>query len=152
MALILSKHYYGALSKTLEKLEIDRYFSVLYYLNGVKTCSQQQICNALAIDKTAMVKVMDYLIKSGYVHRQINPADRREHFVALTALGKRRTQHVVRAFHALDRVAFKALSDREKKEFNNTASILLRNLSEQPANDLFFNYKKTKRVKLPALK
>ena len=38
-ALILSKYYYGVLSKSLENLEIERYYSVLYFLfeNGPET-------------------------------------------------------------------------------------------------------------------
>lgn len=145
LALILSKHYYGALSKSLEHLEIDRYFSVLHYLDAVGACSQQQICNALAIDKTAMVKVMEYLLQAGYVVRKTNPDDRREHFVSLTPTGKKRTAEVVTAFEALDAAAFRGVSAKDRRFFYRTASALLANLRAQPANDLFFNYKKTKR-------
>ncbi|MEI8137584.1 MAG: hypothetical protein WCH21_09705, partial [Bacteroidota bacterium] len=66
-ALILSKYYYGVLSKTLENIDSERYFSILYFLNENNGCNQQCICNNLAIDKTAMVKVIDYLIKNDMV-------------------------------------------------------------------------------------
>ena len=147
LALIISKHYYGALSKTLEHMDIDRYYSVLYYLSGTEDCSQQQICNSLAIDKTAMVKVMNYLIRAGYVERQVNPVDRREHFVKLTAKGRRQTAHVVKAFGKLDAAAFKGVTRPEKEIFGRVAGKLLSNLRSQPANDLFFNYNKSKRAR-----
>ena len=96
-ALILSKLYYGVLSKNLESLDIERYYSVLHYLHYHNGASQQSICNKLAIDKTAMVKVIDYLIKADYVERKVNPADRREHFVTLSKKGIKQTELVVKA-------------------------------------------------------
>ena len=83
-ALILSKLYYSVLSKSLENLDVERYYSILFFLNEHNGCNQQNICNNLAIDKTAMVKVIDHLIKVGFVDRNVNPDDRREHFIVLT--------------------------------------------------------------------
>jgi DNA-binding MarR family transcriptional regulator len=34
-----------------------------------------------------MVKVIDHLIKVGFVDRNVNPDDRREHFIVLTKKG-----------------------------------------------------------------
>ena len=48
-ALILSKYYYGVLSKSLENIDSERYFSILYFLNENNGCNQQCICNNLAI-------------------------------------------------------------------------------------------------------
>lgn len=146
LALIVSKHYYGVLSKSLEHLDIDRYYAVLYYLQDVKKCSQQQICNALAIDKTAMVKVMNYLIRTGYVQRKVNPRDRREQFVSLTPHGKKETKQIALTFRMLDKAAFTGVSKKEKDIFDKTVGKLLDNLRSQPSNDLFFNYKKTRPV------
>ena len=144
LALILSKHYYGVLSKSLEKLDIDRYYSVLFYLSENNGCTQQEICNSLAIDKTAMVKVMNYLIKSGYVQREVNPEDRREFFITLTPRGKKQTGTIVRAFDTIDEVAFRGMSRADKARFYKMTLRLIQTLKELPANDLFFNYKKTK--------
>ena len=88
-ALILSKLYYGVIVKSLENLDIERYFSVLYFLMNNNGCCQQTICNNMAIDKTAMVKVMNYLIKKGYVERRKNPDDKREQFIFLTKKGEK---------------------------------------------------------------
>ncbi len=143
LALIISKYYYGVLSKRLEKLDIERYYSVLYYLMDNNGCSQQQICNALAIDKTAMVKVMNYLLRSGYLERAVNPDDRREHFVSLTKMGRQQTRIIVKAFEDIENVIFEGVSKAEKQTFFKVAGSLLINLKELPANDLFFNYKKT---------
>ncbi len=144
-ALILSKLYYGVISKNLEGLDVERYFSVLYFLSANNGCSQQFICNHLAIDKTAMVKVMNYLIKVEYVERQVNPKDRREHFVTLTKKGLKQTEEVVKTFDALDSQMFGSIKKEDREVFTKVLQDLCDNLLKMPANDLFFNYKKTAR-------
>jgi DNA-binding MarR family transcriptional regulator len=147
-ALIFSKWYYGVLSKKLESLDAERYYSVLYFLHHHNGCSQQYICNNLAIDKTAMVKVIDYLIKKGLVDRNINPKDRREHFIVLTKKGLKQSEEIVGAFHSIDNEIFSGISKQERQTFEKVLMDLSYNLKELPYNDLFFNYKKTARKRL----
>lgn len=141
-ALILSKLYYGVLSKSLEELDIERYFSILYFLNDNNGCSQQWICNNLAIDKTAMVKVINYLMKAGYIMRQVNPRDRREHFIMLTPKGHTHTQEIVRSFNSIDEQIFSTVSQDERTTFVKVLNQLSDNLKVMPGDNLFFNYKR----------
>jgi len=142
-ALILSKLYYSVLSKSLEDLDVERYYSILFFLNENNGCNQQCICNNLAIDKTAMVKVIDYLIKVGFVDRNVNPNDRREHFIVLTKKGLKQTAEIVKAFEDIDKEIFSSITKEEQVVFNKVMCQLSGKLKELPANDLFFNYKKT---------
>ena len=144
-ALILSKLYYSVLSKSLEDLDVERYYSILFFLNENNGCNQQCICNNLAIDKTAMVKVIDYLIKVGFVDRNVNPDDRREHFIVLTKKGLKQTAEIVKAFQDIDKEIFSSVSKEEQVVFNKVMCQLSGKLKELPANDLFFNYKQTAR-------
>lgn len=146
-SLILSKLYYSVLSKSLEELDVERYYSVLFFLNENNGCNQQWICNNLAIDKTAMVKVIDYLIKVGFVDRNVNPDDRREHFIVLTKKGLKQTAEIVKAFEDIDREIFSSIPKEEQVVFNKVMCQLSSKLKELPANDLFFNYKQTARKK-----
>jgi DNA-binding MarR family transcriptional regulator len=146
-ALIMSKRYYGVLSKRLENLDVERYFSILYFLADNDGCTQQHICNNLAIDKTAMVKVIDYLIKAGYIDRNVNPDDRREHFIVLTRKGLKHTEEIVVAFKSLDDKIFSEVTKTEKEIFIKVLCRLTSSLELLPANDLFFNYKKTEKKK-----
>jgi MarR family transcriptional regulator, transcriptional regulator for hemolysin len=146
-ALILSKLYYSVLSKSLENLDVERYFSILFFLNEHNGCNQQCICNNLAIDKTAMVKVIDHLIKVGFVDRNVNPDDRREHFIMLTKKGQRQTMEIVESFKAIDGKIFSGVSKEEQATFNKVMCQVSSNLKELPSTDLFFNYKKTARKK-----
>lgn len=142
-ALILSKLYYSVLSKKLENLDADRYFSILHFLYENNGCNQQSICNNLAIDKTAMVKIIDYLIRIGFVDRNVNPDDRREHFIVLTKKGMKQTSEIINAFEALDKKLFESISKEEQQIFQKVICNLSSSLKEMPSTDLFFNYKKT---------
>jgi len=149
-ALILSKLYYSVLSKSLENLDVERYYSILFFLNEHNGCNQQCICNNLAIDKTAMVKVIDHLIKVGFVDRNVNPEDRREHFIVLTKKGQKQTAEIVKAFNEIDKEIFSVVSKEEQAVFNKVICQLSSKLKELPANDLFFNYKQTSRSRKKA--
>ncbi len=144
-ALILSKLYYSVLSKRLEKLDVERYFSVLFFLHKNNGCNQQFICNNLNIDKTAMVKVIDYLIKVGFVDRNINPQDRREHFIMLTKKGQKQTLEIVNSFEEIDYHIFSAIPKDEQEIFYKVLEKLSFKLKELPSHDLFFSYKPSSR-------
>lgn len=143
--LILSKLYYGVLNKSLEHLDVERYYSVLIYLHDHKKCCQQTICNDLMIDKTAMVKVLDYLSKNGYIERKTNPEDRREHFISLSAKGLQGTKEILKAIRLIEKNTFKGISEHERNSFKRVLLQMTTNLKEMPSNDLFFNYKRTKK-------
>ncbi len=143
---IVSKLYYGVLSKSLENLDTERYFAVLHYIqNNNGCCCQQNICDQLAIDKTAMVKILDVLTKAGFTERKTNPKDRREHFISLSEKGKKQTKEITKAFQKLDLEMFNGVSEKDKLTFMNVLSRTSENVKQLPANDLFFNYKKTKK-------
>ncbi len=142
-ALILSKVYYGVLSKKLENLDIDKYYTVLYFLKFNNGCKQQYMCNNLSIDKTAMVKIIDYLIKSGIVDRNVNPDDRREHFILLTKKGIRHADEVEMVFNGLDEKMFESVTKEEKQIFEKVLDKLMTSIAKLPANDLFFTVKTT---------
>ncbi|MGZ6416764.1 MAG: MarR family winged helix-turn-helix transcriptional regulator, partial [Bacteroidia bacterium] len=142
--LILSKLYYGILSKNLEKLDTERYFSILYYIrNNNGKCCQQDICDSLYIDKTAMVKILDVLSKDGFIERKVNPLDRRQHYIVLSKKGEKQTKEITKSFAAIDEQLFRNISEKDKISFNITLAKLVENLEEIPKNTLFFNYKKS---------
>lgn len=95
----------------------------------------------MGVDKTAMVKVLGYLKKAGYISSHVNPNDRREHFIGLTALGKSKTKKVIKAFNTLDLLMFKEVSKKEKETFIKVMGKVTALLANLPAEELFFDYK-----------
>lgn len=143
--LIFSKLYYGVLTKSLDKLDIDRYFAIILFLNNNKSCCQQVICNNLMMDKAAMVKVLDYLSKQGCIERKTNPKDRREHFIVLSKKGEKQAKEILKAVKHIEQKAFLTVSKQDEAIFKNVLSSVTHNLKALPFNDLFFDYNSTKK-------
>jgi MarR family transcriptional regulator for hemolysin len=85
------KLYLNVLVKNMQHLDINRYHYVLasiYLRDGLLT--QKELALLLGKDKSAVVSIIDMLTEKGYVYRQINPADRREHLLKCTEKQKQR--------------------------------------------------------------
>jgi DNA-binding MarR family transcriptional regulator len=141
---ILAKTYYGALTKRLEHLEIERYYSILILIEGNgNECTQQFICDELKMDKVSMVRIVDYLIEKKYVKKVVNPKDRREHFIQLS----KKAVDILPAIHqAIDEVnaaALKGISKEKQKELYGHLNSIQRNLAHLPSEKIFINYKKS---------
>ena len=140
---ILAKTYFGALTKRLEHLEIERHYSVLIFIERANNgCTQQCICDCLKIDKVTMVGVLDYLIKKKYVKKKVNPADRREHLIELTKKAKTVLPEIHAAIDELNSSAFKGLSKQKQKEMYLCVNLIQSNLDSLPSQKIYINYKK----------
>lgn len=145
---ILAKTYFGALSKRLEHLEIERHYSILIFIEGAENgCTQQCICDCLKIDKVSMVGRLDYLIKKKYVKKTINPSDRREHLIELTQKARNVLPEIHKAIDSLNKDAFKGLSKEQQKELYGFIHKVQSNLDPLPSQKIYINYKKAKKGK-----
>src|ERR1700741_4491069 len=142
---VLTKMYYGALTKRLSELDIDRHYSVLIFITHCeKKCTQQFISDALRIDKASMVRVIDHLVKKGYLVRATNPADRREHWMELTAKAKKTVPVIQKEIKELNKIAMQGFTKAEKKTFMNLLPLMYENLGKQPSDRILVNYKRVK--------
>jgi DNA-binding MarR family transcriptional regulator len=62
---------------------------VLTYLAERTEISQQEMANAMEIDRSEVVRLIDSLEKAGLVTRTRDPEDRRKYRLAITAAGNR---------------------------------------------------------------
>jgi DNA-binding MarR family transcriptional regulator len=141
---ILAKTYYGALTKRLEHLEIERYYSILILIesNGSE-CTQQFICDELKMDKVSMVRIVDYLIDKKYVKKVVNPNDRREHFIQLSKKAIEVLPAIHQAIVEVNTAALKGITKEKQKELYAHLNTIQRNLAYLPAEKIFINYKKS---------
>jgi MarR family transcriptional regulator for hemolysin len=143
---ILAKTYFGALTKRLEHLEIERHYSILIFIENAKEgCTQQCICDCLKIDKVTMVGTLDYLIKKKFVKKTINPDDRREHFIRLTDKAIKILPEIHKAIEGLNNEAFKGMSKEKQKDVYQALHLLQTNLDPLPSQKIYINYKKAAR-------
>ncbi len=69
----LARDYYGALTHRFQEADIDRYFFVISLVINHEDITQQGIADCLGLEKTYVVKIIDYLDKKGYIKRKTNP-------------------------------------------------------------------------------
>jgi len=140
---VLAKSYFGALAKQLEHLEIERYYSVLIFIESVSAgCTQQHICDNLKMDKVSMVRIIDYLIEKKYIKKVLNPKDRREYLIELSAKAIKKMPEIHSAIAELNCLAMKGISKQGQKELYEYIATIQNNLEALPSEKIYINYKK----------
>lgn len=135
---ILTKSYYAALTKRLEHLDLERYFSVLILIECMeeKGCTQQFICDHLKIDKVSMVRILHYLQEKHYIRKVVNPTDRREYFVELSEKARQILPEIHQAIKEVNEAAFKGLAKIQQKEFHQVLTGIQENLAQLPSEKI----------------
>jgi DNA-binding MarR family transcriptional regulator len=145
---MMVKSYFGALSKRLEHLDIERHYSILIFIEQANVgCTQQCICDYLRIDKVSMVRILDNLIKKKFVKKTVNPTDRREHVIELTPKAEKALPEIHAAIKSLNKDAYKGLTKEQQKEFYRWISLIQVNLDPLPSQKIYINYKKANKAK-----
>ncbi len=141
---ILAKSYYGALTKRLEHLQIERYYSILIVLEDAQSaCSQQYICNQLKMDKVSMVRIIDYLLAKKFVKKVLNPNDRREYLIELSKKAIDLLPAIHEAINEVNQAALNGLNAPQKKILYAQLSLIQSNLENLPTQKIYINYKKS---------
>lgn len=115
----LGRAYLSLLAKQVESLGISRYYYALTYIchhDGKLT--QKALASELGKDKSIIVTIIDTLSEQGFVYREINPADRREHLLRVTEKAKKAVPKITEAFETLNKSITEHISDEEMKIFN----------------------------------
>jgi DNA-binding MarR family transcriptional regulator len=141
---MVTKPYYGALTKKMESLKLEKNFSVLILLEENKDCTQQYIASTLQIDKVSMVKIIDGFTKQGLVKRTQNPKDRREYFVELTPKGQKILPAIHKAIKELNDIAFKDFTQKERDAFDKAIIKVYHNVKHFPSSHIIM-YKQRKK-------
>jgi DNA-binding MarR family transcriptional regulator len=78
------------------------HYGLLALLEDVESTAQQRLCDAMGINRSNMVVLVDELEQRGLVNRDFDPRDRRRNAIRLTADGRRLLPklHSVAARHA----------------------------------------------------
>ncbi len=85
-----------------------RRFQLLLLLHDKGAMSQSDVHQAMGIDPSALVQLLDPLEAMGLIARRREAADRRRHVVSLTAAGERRLVEALEAQHELEEELLRA--------------------------------------------
>jgi DNA-binding MarR family transcriptional regulator len=99
--------------------------SVLRMLADEGPLSQQALADALRIDRSTMVGLVDDLEKAGRVRRRRNPDDRRAYLVELTGDGRKLLRQADKRALAAQESIFAPLPPGEREEFVRLIGVLL---------------------------
>ena len=129
--------YLGALTGKLDHLEIERYFTALILIEQYyPTTSQQQIADHLGINKAAMVRILNYLTRHGFVIRETDKSDGRKHRVRLTTKAIAHMPQIHQAVEELNSFCAKNISKGEWKTFLKVLNKMNENLRSLPSREI----------------
>jgi DNA-binding MarR family transcriptional regulator len=105
----------GLVAQTFPKGSHPRDASVLSTLEAVGPCSQQQLVEALHVNRSVMVKLIDGLEARGLVERRRNPGDRRSYALYPTAAGRQALEAMAPHMDHGEAVFAEALTGAERE-------------------------------------
>lgn len=103
-------------------------YAVLSQLARQEAPTQLALAQAIAYDKTRLIKLLDDLEGEGLLVREADPTDRRARIVRLTPAGERRLAQARADIRAMEEELLGELSDRERK----TLLSVLQRLAGEP--------------------
>lgn len=128
---MLGKLYFAELCRSLKHLEIERNFSVLVLIDKMgDRCTQKFIADALHIDKTMMVGVIDDLSKKKFIKRTQNPSDRREYWIQLTDKAKKHMPEIKETVRRINKATLNGLSEPEAVKFYKQLQLIYQNVKK----------------------
>lgn len=129
--MVLGRAYIAVLGNQMQHLDINRYYyalTVICFHDGELT--QKALSEKLGKDKSIIVKIIDTLTEKGYVYRETNPADRRQHLIRVTPKAEKEVPQIIEAFGLIDSYATENVSEEEMKVFETVLAKMKKNLSQ----------------------
>jgi MarR family transcriptional regulator for hemolysin len=126
---VLGREYLSALDSHMARFGIDRhYYPLTIIVNHDGRLTQNGLAEILGKDKSLIVKIIDRLSARGFVQRQKNPDDRREHFLAPTDKAKEVMPYLIKTFEHMNRSASKGISKQDMEAFERVLVKMKENL------------------------
>jgi MarR family transcriptional regulator for hemolysin len=129
--MVLGRAYLSVLGNQMNHLDINRFYyalTVICYYDGELT--QKALAEKLGKDKSIIVKVIDTLAEKGFVKREINPADRRQHLLRVTDKAKKAVPQIIAAFETINNRITEHISARDMEIFNSVLYKMKTNLGQ----------------------
>jgi DNA-binding MarR family transcriptional regulator len=93
-----------------------RQFQLLGFLHDDGPLGQRELGEAMGVDPSILVTMLNPLEDSGYLTRRRDPADRRRHIVVLTTAGSRQLTKAARAQDEAEDALFAGLDANQREQ------------------------------------
>jgi DNA-binding MarR family transcriptional regulator len=90
---------------------------------------QRELGEAMGVDPSVLVTLLNPLEAGGFVSRERDPADRRRHVVTLTAAGRQHFDNATRAQREAEDALFAGLDDDQRRQLEAVLVAMRANLS-----------------------
>ena len=111
------------------------------------TLTQQEIADALQLDKTNVMRIIDDLSEKGYLKRTEKPDDRRAYIIKLTAKGTKVLPEIYKAIEELNKTALSGLTAKQINVFYSTLEVISENIAKLPSEPITISFKNNKKLK-----
>jgi DNA-binding MarR family transcriptional regulator len=129
----IGQRYFNLLHERLGHLGIERgYFTLALIVENEGRISQQQLADALHMDKVAMARCIDHLCERGYVRRAACPNDGRKHHLEVLPKALPAAAEIKKAYAALNRTALKEVPASARASLFSQLRAILDDLHAQP--------------------
>lgn len=140
---IATQHYYTRVLNALSKHDLEKWFYVLLMIHDAEEdLSQQELANALLLDKVTITRAVDHLSAKGYVERVNCPEDRRKHHLRTLPKARNVVKDIRAAFDAINALAFAGMNATERKRFRADLARINSNLSAPEGRKMRITYSK----------
>ncbi len=108
------------------KITVDQWLIIKVLLEN-PGISQQDIAEKVFKDNASVTRIIDLLVKSKYLHRKVNPKDRRTSILTVTSEGEDIIEKVQNLVLQNRRVAQTGLTIEELENLNATLKKIIKN-------------------------
>jgi DNA-binding MarR family transcriptional regulator len=123
-------------AEALKPIELTQSHLAALYLLDAGALSQQVLCEAVGVDPSKLVGLLNDLEEEGLVVRRRHPADRRRHIVEISDLGKKRLAAAERAASQVEERLLAGLDQAQRDELHALLSHIVGNTPLVPCADV----------------
>ncbi len=115
--------------KVVDDITVDQKL-VLQYLNDRPELSQNEIAELVFKDNASLTRMIDLMVRKGFLDRSINPDDRRRFHIELTSKGKDVLEKLAPVIAENRKRAFAGISEEELVQLEQTLNKIISNLNK----------------------
>ncbi|MFB9841190.1 MarR family winged helix-turn-helix transcriptional regulator [Mucilaginibacter ginsenosidivorans] len=126
----ISKLYSRLLSCEIPVFESDACFAAILILSAQKApVTQNKLAELLKVDKSRIVHLLLTLNKAQLVDIEVNPDDRRQHYVSLSARGREMAPLISQKVMHIDQLSKNGISNHDLSLFYEVTQKIEQNLA-----------------------
>ena len=128
---VVAKKYKSVYLQSTNGIDIEKYHYILVLIDDHKgLLTQKGLAEILKVDKSYLVGILNYLVRTGYVIREVNREDRRSQFIKLTDKAMDVLPEIRSSISRNNTISLTDIPEQDLKIFNKVLNQIQQNLSK----------------------